>query len=116
MKKFFPLEVIESEGIKYALGKARLNEIYRERVHGAKAAQQNANFMPSARIIPCKVRVWIILEGDNPSFLLKGIKRAGAGGGGAAAGGRGPSRRLGRAGALRLRAAAPRPCPFHALQ
>lgn len=72
MKKFFPLEVIESEGIKYALGKARLNEIYRERVHGAKAAQQNANFMPSARIIPCKVRVWIILEEDNPSFFIEG--------------------------------------------
>ena len=72
MKKFFPLEVIEAEGIKYALGKARLNEIYRERVHGAKAAQQNANFMPSARIIPCKVRVWIILEEDNPSFFIEG--------------------------------------------
>ena len=57
MKKFFPLEAIEAEGIKYALGKARLNEIYRERVHGAKAAQQNANFMPSARAAPCKLRV-----------------------------------------------------------
>ena len=60
MKKFFPLEVIESEGIKYALGKARLNEIYRERVHGAKAAPQGRKSAIFDGIIPCTLTLFML--------------------------------------------------------
>ena len=54
MKKFSPFEVAESESIKSASCKALERHV--PGVHGAKATQQDADFMPSDRL-PCKLRV-----------------------------------------------------------
>ena len=57
MKKFSPFEVAESEGIKFVPCKALERHV--PGVHGAKATQQDAYFMPSDRL-PCKLRVQAI--------------------------------------------------------
>ena len=65
MKKFSPFEVSESEEIKFVPGKARRNGMYLG-VHGAKAAQQDAYFRSSERIVSCKLRVPSVTRNYTP--------------------------------------------------
>ena len=58
MKKFFFFEAAESEGIKFAPDKTRLKEKYTGLHLKIKATQQDANFMPSDRAVPCKQRIF----------------------------------------------------------